>query len=83
MTMLKFRAGLAIAGGIAVCAFIVFIGLPAGFLLGLIGALLGMLHINFVSDISHCIMDKIILYTRRLTKRLRRLSNELEQAKTQ
>ena len=83
MTMLKLRAGLAVAGGIAVCAFIVFIGLPAGFVLGLIGGLLGMLHINFVSDISHCILDKIIAFTRWLTKRLRRLSNELEQAKAQ
>ena len=83
MTMLKFRAGLAIAGGLAVSAFMVLIGLPVAFMLGLFGAVLGLLHINFLSDLVTGILDKIAEFTNSLATRLEKLSAELEQAKAQ
>ena len=58
---------------------VVIVGAPLGIVLMLSGSLLSLIHIDFVYELSGCIVRSMLRFVHFVTRKIRRLTHEVEQ----
>ena len=56
---------------------VMFVGMPAAIVLMLVGALLDVVHVHFVSDFVHCMLTQMMKFIRYVTVKIRGLTHQV------